>query len=163
MIVVSGGQTGVDRAALKAAVALALSHGGWVPRDGWAEDRPQPPGICADFPELRPTPSAGPVERTEWNVRDSDRTLILVGPGGLVASPGTAATLRFARRLGRPALVVPVDAADPATRIAAWLPGATSGLGRAVAGPRESEAPGIQAAAEALLRHALTRFAMPAG
>lgn len=163
MIVVSGGQTGVDRAALKAAVALGLSHGGWVPRDGWAEDRPQPPGICADFPELRPTPSAGPVERTEWNVRDSDRTLILVGPGGLVASPGTAATLRFARRLGRPALVVPVDAADTATRIAAWLPGATSGLVLNVAGPRESEAPGIQAAAEALLRHALTRFAMPAG
>ncbi|SDB16132.1 putative molybdenum carrier protein [Bauldia litoralis] len=162
MIVVSGGQTGVDRAALKAAVALGLAHGGWVPRDGWAEDQPQPPGICADYPELKPTPSADPVERTEWNVRDSDRTLILVSPGGLAASPGTAATLRFARCLGRPALVVPVDAVDAAGRIAAWLPGATSALVLNVAGPRESEAPGIQAAAEAILRHALTRYAMTA-
>ena len=159
MRLVTGGQTGVDRAALEVAAALGLSCGGWVPRGGWAEDRPEPPGICADYPTLRPTPSADPAERTEWNVRDSDRTLVLAGPGGLAASPGTAATVAFADRYGRPCLVVPVDAPDSPGRIAAWLADAGAGLVLNVAGPRESEAPGIQQAATILLRAVLAPFA----
>lgn len=149
--VVSGGQTGVDRAALDAAVALDLAYAGWVPRGGWAEDRPDPPGLLADYPGLKPTPSSDPLERTEWNVRDSARTLILVGTGGLAASPGTAQTLAFAERLGRPCRVFDVDAAGAGHRIAAWLSAMADNEGLNVAGPRESETPGIYIKAKSLL------------
>src|SRR3989442_8006923 len=70
--IVSGGQTGVDRAALDTALALGLTCGGWCPRGRRAEDGPLP----ARYP-LRETPSASYPERTEWNVRDSDGTLVL--------------------------------------------------------------------------------------
>ena len=155
MKIVSGGQTGIDRAALEAAVAHGLSVGGWVPHGGWAEDRPVPPGICADYPSLKPTPSADPAERTEWNVRDSDRTLILVTAAGLAASPGTAVTAAFAGRYDRPCLVVDIGQPDAADRIARWLAEAGPETVLNIAGPRESEAPGIHAAAAALLRDAL--------
>ena len=74
--VVSGGQTGVDRAALDVAIALGFAHGGWCPAGRLAEDGP----IDARYP-LRETPSADPSQRTEWNVRDSDATLVLTGAG----------------------------------------------------------------------------------
>ena len=73
--IVSGGQTGVDRAALDVALALGLACGGWCPRGRRAEDGPLP----ARYP-LRETPSASYPERTEWNVRDSDGTLVLHRP-----------------------------------------------------------------------------------
>ena len=72
MEIVSGGQTGVDRAALDAALALGMRCGGWCPAGRWAEDGP----IDPRYP-LRETPSGDPAQRTEWNVRDSDATLIL--------------------------------------------------------------------------------------
>src|SRR5262245_53687608 len=75
--IISGGQTGVDRAALDAAIALGIPYGGWSPKGGWAEDMPSPPGILAHYPALRETSSADPSERTELNVRDSDATLLL--------------------------------------------------------------------------------------
>ena len=141
--VVSGGQTGVDRAALDAALALALETGGWCPRGRWAEDGPIP----ARYP-LRETPSADPAERTRLNVRDADATLV-VCPGEPVG--GTALTVAEADRRGRPALVV---APSPETVDAAvrWIgravpPGGTLN----VAGPRESEAPGIGASARTWL------------
>lgn len=110
---VSGGQTGVDRAALDVAVRLGLPYGGWCPAGGWAEDRPVPPGIRADYPGLRETPSADPEERTRANVRDGDATLVLVPDGGAsagdVGSPGTQLTLHFAAATGRPVLVCRLD------------------------------------------------------
>jgi hypothetical protein len=140
--IVSGGQAGVDRAALDVAIALAIPYGGWCPRGGWAEDLSKPPGLLRAYPELEETPSADPQQRTRWNVRDSDATVILTTTG--VASAGTALTLASAFELDR-ALVL-IDADAPA-----------AGLGDArkllaelrrdaslnVAGPRESEAPGI--------------------
>lgn len=77
MKIVSGGQTGVDRAALDVAMALGLEIGGWCPAGRWAEDGP----IDARYP-LNETPSADPAQRTEWNVCDSDGTLILTGAVG---------------------------------------------------------------------------------
>ena len=47
LTIISGGQSGVDRAALDAAVALAVPYAGWCPRGGWAEDFPEPPGVLA--------------------------------------------------------------------------------------------------------------------
>lgn len=135
LTLVSGGQSGVDRAALDAALAWGLEAGGWCPRGRWAEDGPIP----ARYP-LRETPSADPAQRTRWNVRDSDATLI-VAPAPLAG--GTALTLEAARALGRPHRVSTLGDAD-ALAAARWL---REGVGLEarlnVAGPRESEAPGI--------------------
>ena len=143
MKIISGGQTGVDRAALDAAIALGLAYGGWCPRGGWAEDLRTPPGLLAKYPQLRETPSKDPARRTRWNVRDSDRTLIIHDARGLAASRGTALTLRLAEQYGKPYLVIDVDEAEAADRIAAWLADAKGAFTLNIAGPRESGAPGI--------------------
>lgn len=144
--IVSGGQTGVDRAALEFGRRVGVPIGGWCPAGGWAEDLPEPPGLLALFPELDETRSSHPAERTRWNVRDSDATLVLVR--GEVSSPGTAATITFAEDYGRPHLVADVD---DIAGVRAWLVGLPAGSVLNVAGPRESQAPGIQAQASALL------------
>jgi hypothetical protein len=145
--VVSGGQTGVDRAALDVARSLGLAHGGFCPRGRRAEDGAIPARYA-----LVETPSRSYAERTLWNVRDSDATLVLHrGP----LRGGSALTLRLARRLGRPHLALDLGAQDdPAGIIRAWL----SVLRPAVlnvAGPRESTAPGIGGSARAVLLAAL--------
>jgi hypothetical protein len=144
--IVSGGQSGVDRAALDVALARGIPCGGWCPRGRRAEDGPLPPR----YP-LTETPSAGYAERTTWNVRDSDGTLIL-NAGRL--SNGTRLTAREARALGRPHLLIPLDRQTPAAQvraIRAWLrEHRISTLN--VAGPRESKRPGIYRLAAALLR-----------
>ena len=63
LTIISGGQTGVDRAALDAAVEVGVPYGGWCPKDGWAEDLPAPPGVCALYPDLKDTPTAAPEQR----------------------------------------------------------------------------------------------------
>lgn len=144
--IVSGGQTGVDRAALEFGRRVGVPIGGWCPAGGWAEDLPEPPGLLALFPELDETRSSHPAERTRWNVRDSDATLVLVR--GEVSSPGTAATLRFIEDYGRPHLVADVE---DVAGVRTWLVDLPAGSVLNVAGPRESQAPGIQAQATALL------------
>lgn len=140
--IVSGGQTGVDRAALDAALGSGLEAGGWCPRGRLAEDGP-----IADTYPLEETPSESYRERTQWNVRDSDGTLILVR--GAVAG-GTALTVEFAQALDRPRRVVRLDrpgmlAEEPAATLA-WI--AEHGIKTLnVAGPRESQRPGITEAA----------------
>ena len=141
---VSGGQTGADRAALDAALRLGLPYGGWCPAGGDAEDGP---GLLDRYPSLDETRSADPSERTTWNVRDSDATLVLsLGP--VDGSPGTSYTVSEAERLGRTLLV-----AHPAEveRVQRWLAGLPDGCTLNVAGPRESEVPGLYDAAYALL------------
>lgn len=143
--VVSGGQTGVDRAALDAARAAGLPIGGWCPRGRLAEDGPIP----AEYP-LRETPSDDYAERTEWNVRDADATLVLTRGR---PSPGTALTIELARRLDRRLLVLDLrDSPDP-TAIATFVrEGEIAVLN--VAGPRESQSPGIGQEARAFLERA---------
>ena len=148
--IVSGGQTGVDRAALDVAAELGLERGGWCPRGRRAED-----GVIPARYSLRETPSAAYSQRTRWNVRDAQATLILVRgePSG-----GTARTVEFAARLGRPCLVVEVTAADAVARARAFI--AESGAAILnVAGPRESNARGIGDEASRLLRRALAPWA----
>jgi hypothetical protein len=96
---------------------------------------------------LSETPTADYAQRTEWNVRDSDATLVLTRgrPSG-----GTAFTIAVARRLRRPLLVLDLARDTRPAPAAAW----TAGGGFAtlnVAGPRESQQPGIGAAARAFL------------
>lgn len=144
--IVSGGQTGVDRGALDAAIALGLPHGGWCPSGRRAEG-----GTIPDRYQLEETPSADYAVRTRLNVRESDATLILSAgdPTG-----GTALTVRLAKKEGRPHLVLDL-LADPDPEVArSWIQ-ATGVRVLNVAGPRESKCPGIAAQATAFLLAAL--------
>ena len=157
LTIVSGGQTGVDRAALDVAIELAIPYRGWCPKGGWAEDRPSPPGVLALYAGLRETPEADPCQRTEWNVRDSDRLMALVGRAGLGTSKGTAFALECAKALAKPHIIIDLDASDAENLAADFLSQGQWSLAVFIAGPRESEAPGIQATAKAFLRHLLAR------
>lgn len=122
--------------------ALGLSYGGWCPRGGWAEDLPDAPGLLARYPLLRETPDADPGTRTARNVRDSDATLVLVLTDRPL-SGGTRWTVEVAQELGRPCLVA---RADDVALITSWL-ASVDGEVLNVGGPRESEEPGLYAAA----------------
>jgi Circularly permutated YpsA SLOG family len=150
--IVSGGQTGVDRAALDAAIERGVLYGGWCPKGGWAEDMPKPPGLLASYPYLQETPLADPNQRTEWNVRDSDRLMVLVDERGL-NSLGTELAIRTAYQLQKLTLAIDLDATADVGRAAAWFyEGRQISLSICIAGPRESEAPGIYAKAKAFLQ-----------
>jgi Circularly permutated YpsA SLOG family len=157
--VVSGGQTGVDRAALDAAIGLGLPYRGWTPAGGWAEDCPEPPGLLALYPDLRDSGVANPAHRTGLNVADSDATLILWPRPGVRLSRGTALTRALARQAGKPLLVVDPGAVDAPAQALGLLAGLGSDFALNVAGPRESQAAGIYAAAHAFLKDLLGQTA----
>ena len=93
--IISGGQTGADRAALDFAITNEIPHGGWCPKGRKAED-----GAIDLKYQLQETPLADYLQRTEWNVRDSDGTVIFsISP---ILSGGSKRTAEFARKLGRP-------------------------------------------------------------
>jgi len=96
--IISGGQTGVDRAALDLALQLGISISGWCPQGRLAEDGPIP----FMYP-LQETPSPKSAQRTAWNVRDADGTLILAWG---TPTDGTALTIRLAKRFQKPYLVL---------------------------------------------------------
>jgi len=147
MKLISGGQSGVDRAALDVALACGIDYGGWCPKGGWAEDFPEPPGVLTKYPNLKETPLAEPVQRTEWNVRDADACLILIEAAGLDASAGTERASELAHRFRKPLLIVNLREPKTAERAKLWLRVQQAKHGRdlklAIGGPRESEAPGI--------------------
>ncbi len=93
--IISGGQTGADRAALDFALALGIPHGGWCPRGRLAED-----GIIAAQYLLAETPGPDFAQRTEWNVRDSDGTVIFSIATKL--SGGSKRTAEFAVQYRKP-------------------------------------------------------------
>lgn len=148
--IVSGGQTGVDRGALDAALALGFPCGGWCPRGRRAED-----GRIPDIYPLTETDSARYIRRTRRNVEESDGTLIITrgAPTG-----GTAATVAHARRVGKPCRVEDLDRVAPeaaAAAIADWIE--AEGIGTLnVAGPRGSAFPAIAGDARELLTAVLT-------
>jgi hypothetical protein len=109
---------------------------------------PDPPGLLSAYPELRQTPSADVFQRTEWNVWDSGATLIVAPPSD-TPSPGTEFTARCAERHARPCLVL----RDPRAvdQVLNWLSTLDTPLVLNVAGPRESEAPGIYAWTKSLI------------
>ena len=145
--VVSGGQTGVDRAALDVALELGLPCGGWCPRGRRAEDGP----IDPRYP-LTETPWDGYPQRTEWNVRDADGTLILTRG---TPDRGTALTIELAHRYGRPHLVIDLATPPDAEQVRRWAEEHQVRILN-VAGPRENSCPGIHDEAAAFMRHVLT-------
>jgi putative molybdenum carrier protein len=146
--IVSGGQTGVDRAALDAALALGLAVGGWCPRGRRAEDGEIP----ARYPLAETESERYPV-RTRLNVTDSDATLVLTRGS---FDSGTKLTAQIAQRSRKPVLVVELDAADALERTRAWLAEVEPRVLN-VAGPRESKQPGIYGRAYAFLSRLLKR------
>ena len=146
--IVSGGQTGVDRGALDAAIELGLEHGGWCPQGRRAEDGPIPPRY-----QLRETQSPKYPVRTKQNVIDSDATLLIYR--GRLHS-GTELTYRFVLQYAKPFLLVDLEAPLDRAGLLAWIAGEhVESLN--VAGPRESSAPGI----ERETREFLTRCLAP--
>lgn len=144
--IISGGQTGVDRAGLDAALEAGIPIGGCCPKGCLAEDGVVP--ACYPLTELT---RGGYPARTEKNVIDSDGTLIL-NVGRL--SGGTRATVDFARKHGKPFLVVQLDQHPNFAETSAWV--ADNGIRTLnVAGPRESKHPGVYMAALSFLRQLL--------
>ena len=142
----SGGQSGADRAALDVVLALGLPVGGWCPRGRRAEDGP----IDPHYP-LVETPSPDYLERTDWNVRDSDGTLIVARRP---LSGGTALTERYARRRGKPCQVAHPDEAGAVDAVRRWIEDhAIATLN--VAGPRESSGTGSYDATRRLMEAVL--------
>ena len=133
----------MDRAALDVARELGMPCGGWCPRGRLAEDGP----IDPRYP-LRETPSDDYAERTEWNVRDADATLILtIGqPAG-----GTAFTVDCAKRLKKPFRILDLSRTPRIATVRAWLSRHRVNILN-VAGPRESKCVGIYAQAARCLR-----------
>jgi hypothetical protein len=175
--IISGGQTGVDRAALDAAFELGLSCGGWCPKGRRAEDG----RILEKYP-LKETESDDYAVRTEWNVRDSDGTLIITRgkPTG-----GTAYTIAMCRVHNKPCLVIDLCHCEEGEARRSNLPNIIDNVGLPrpsgarndrtveafhvwltlhniqtlnIAGPRESNQPGIYSAANKLLINSLGRI-----
>lgn len=114
--IVSGCQTGVDRAALDAALELGIHCGGWVPSDRMAED-----GLVSDKYPVKPLQKGSYKQRTRRNVEDSDGTIIIYPeyPTG-----GTELTLRFCLQFKKPYLLIDASEIKPdraAVRITAFI------------------------------------------
>ena len=95
--IVSGGQTGADRAGLDFAICYNIPHRGWCPKGRKAED-----GVIPPTYQLRETPSEDYEQRTEWNARDSDGTVIFTI--GKELTGGSKLTAEFANRHAKPLL-----------------------------------------------------------
>jgi hypothetical protein len=149
--IVSGGQSGVDRGALDAALALDFACGGWCPAGRLAEDGP--------IPERYPVVELAGADyrrRTTRNVLDSDATLILAyGP----LSGGTRQTRHDCVRCGKPFLVIDAAVSRPtaaAAQAAAFVERCAARVLN-VAGPRESNWTGARAHAEETVRALILR------
>jgi hypothetical protein len=135
--IVSGGQTGADRAALDWAIACGIPHGGWCPRGRLAED-----GAIPARYQLTETPTSDSAERTEWNVRDSDGTVIFsVAP---ILAGGSKQTAELAQQYRKPCLHLSRERDGEATaaKLREFL--VKHGIKILnVAGPRQSQEPEV--------------------
>ena len=147
--IISGGQTGVDRAALDVALELGIPHGGWCPRGRRSES-----GVIPSVYRLQQTESSDYAVRTEKNVLDSNGTLILHF-GKLTG--GTLLTATCAKRHQRPFLAVDLKGYVGDIMIPAFQDWVTQNHVKTlnVAGPRASNCPEIGALVRRFLRLAL--------
>ncbi len=157
--IISGGQTGVDQAALQLALELGFDIGGWCPPNRACED-----GQIPDIFPLVPTPEEHSARaphiarslRTEWNVRDSHATLILL-PDTLQPDPGTAWTIACTKHYGKPSLIANPFSTQATHTILQWLlrlqPSTLN-----IAGPSEKTCNGIALATARTLKPALLQL-----
>jgi hypothetical protein len=149
--IVSGGQTGADRAALDWALAHGVNCGGWCPKGRLAEDGP----IDLKYP-LKETPSESYSERTEWNVRDSDATVVFSITPEL--SGGSKETLELARKHDKPCLHLHSGLPDASERLRAFLEKNKVKVLN-VAGPRSSHESTIGAFVQWMLKEIIRKRA----
>lgn len=144
--IVSGGQTGVDRAALDTAISKKIPHGGWCPKGRKAED-----GVISPHYQLTETTTEEYEERTKLNVRDSDGTLILVKnpPIG-----GTLLTAEEAAKINKPLLIFDISKEKNNKIILDWIHDNKIKVLN-IAGPRESQTNGIYTCSKILLSELL--------
>lgn len=135
MKIISGGQTGADRAALDWAIVNNIPHGGWCPKGRRAED-----GIIPDRYFLQETESEGYMQRTKWNVRDSDATLIVSLAPEL--KTGSLFTYEYSRKITKPCLHIYPD--NQWRQLISEFLGVNSIRVINVAGPCASNAVGIE-------------------
>jgi hypothetical protein len=150
LTIVSGGQTGADRAALDWALAHGVNCGGWCPKGRLAEDGP----IDLKYP-LKETPSESYSERTEWNVRDSDATVIFSITPEL--SGGSKETLELAHKHYKPSLHVHSRLRDVVDQLSTFLKKNNVKVLN-VAGPRSSHEPAIGGYVQSLLDEVLGSY-----
>lgn len=150
--IISGGQTGVDRAALDAALKNGIPCGGWCPTGRLDEF-----GKIPDRYPLQELQDGGFSERTLQNVKDSDGTVVIF-PGQLHG--GTAQTVRFCVELQRPHELIDaskVTTQDAAKQISDFVHKHKIQILN-VAGPRQSEWPEGYAYASRALNVFLSRM-----
>jgi hypothetical protein len=140
--IISGGQTGADRAGLDFAIESGLEHGGWCPSGRRCED-----GVIPSKYNLRETAESNYQVRTRLNVSESNATIIV--NRGSHLSPGSALTLNLCERLGRPYFLIKgcdfFDAAERQKRVIAFVGFLASHRPSTlnVAGNREGKVPGV--------------------
>jgi hypothetical protein len=145
MKIISGGQAGVDRAALDAAIDLGLAQGGWCPKGRLAED-----GVISDRYSLLETDSADVSVRTIRNIKTADATLILVPSLPLTVTDGTVLTIEKVKALHKPYLILNLSKALQLKTVSQWFEKYHVVILN-VAGPRESQSPGIYKKSKAIL------------
>lgn len=158
--IVSGAQTGVDRAALDVALLLELEYGGWCPR-GRLDEKGKIPDNYKKLKEVSgeyKTDKENYDARTRQNIQDSDATLIIIPkcPLPQTIKDGTVLTMQEAKKNGKPLLIIDLSKSISANaeHISEWVKGYEI-LTLNIAGPRESTCPGIYNASFELLQQAL--------
>ena len=145
--IISGGQTGVDRAALDVAMRLGIAHGGWIPKGRKAEKGAK---IPPQYDQLKEMATGDYLARTEANVVDSDATLVLTYGK---ATGGSKKTVEFAKKHEKPVLHIAIDEyshRDCGIFVRRWFEGditkptPPANCTLNVAGSRESKSPDIQ-------------------
>lgn len=134
LTILSGGQTGVDRAALDFAFSNKIQCGGWCPNGRKAED-----GIIPIIYPLKETLTSDYSERTQKNIEESDGTLIILDH---TMDQGTALTKKLCTSLDKPNLIIQIDEPSAKTKITEWMKANKISILN-IAGPRESSDPGI--------------------
>jgi len=146
--IISGGQTGADRGALDAAIELGIPHGGWCPLERRSED-----GIIPSKYNLTETNSSLYEDRTSQNVSDSDATLILYYD---TLDKGTNFTIDVARKLNRPFCAINLSDDSALSAFESWLESLPmQNITLNIAGPRESNSPGVHDAVYSFLLQVL--------
>lgn len=151
--IISGGQTGADRAALAWALGRGIPHGGWCPKGRRSEN-----GMIPKRYRLRETPSPSYAQRTAWNVRDADGTVVLSLRPKLTG--GSRKTIELARQLARPCLhlAAALHGMAAAARLRAFIRTHRIRVLNVV-GPRVSEERGVGGFVRRVLEAALGRGA----
>lgn len=144
--IISGGQTGVDRGALDAAVDAGLDHGGWCPPGRSCEDGRIPARyFLMETPDDR-SPDALEVprsQRTQWNVRDADGLLVFRPVEMKQQDAGTDWAIQCAQRAFKPCLVCDPHNGQCVEQATEWLKAWSIRILN-VAGPSENTWPGIR-------------------